>query len=80
MDSAAPQAASIGSLLRPAYPCKGLDEANYVVLRVSLSPETISSAPFPQGRAKPPIHHAVKFVAVYDDRTNPHAVLNNDSC
>jgi hypothetical protein len=56
MDSAAPQAASIGSLRRLAYPCKGLDEANYVVLRVSLSPETISSAPFPQGRAKPPIH------------------------
>ena len=37
MDSAAPQAASIGSLLRPAYPYKGRDEANYVVMRVSLS-------------------------------------------
>ena len=25
----------------------------------------------------PERNHAVKFVAVYDDRTNPHAVLNN---
>ena len=56
MDSAAPQVAAIGLLLRSAYRCKGLSEASSVVARVSASPETISSAPFPRGRAKRPIH------------------------
>jgi hypothetical protein len=55
MDSAVPQAAAIGSLRRPACPCKGLSEADSVVVRVSVSPETISLAPFPRGRAKQPI-------------------------
>jgi len=56
MDSAAPQAAAIGSVLRLGSLCKGLSEANSVVVRVSLSPETISLAPSPRDRAKPPIH------------------------
>jgi hypothetical protein len=56
MDSAAPQVAAIGALLCLGSPCKGLSEANSVVVRVFLSPETISLAPFPLGRAKPPIH------------------------
>jgi hypothetical protein len=56
MDSAVPQAAAIGSPLRSASPCKGLSEANSVVVRLSLSPETIGLVPFPRGRAKPPIH------------------------
>jgi hypothetical protein len=56
MDNAVPQAAAIGPLLRPAAPCKDLSEADSVVVRVFASPETISSAPFPQGRAKRPIH------------------------
>lgn len=32
-----------------------LDEANYVVVHVTLWPETMSSALFPQGHSKPPI-------------------------
>jgi hypothetical protein len=56
MGSAVPQAAAIDSLLRSASPCKGLSGANSVVVLVSLSPETISSAPFPRDRATPPIH------------------------
>jgi hypothetical protein len=56
MDSAAPQAAAIGSLLRRGFLCKGLSEANSVAVRVSLSLETIGLAPFPRGRAKPPTH------------------------
>ena len=56
MDSAAPRAVATGSLLRLGSPCKGLSEANPVVVRVFLSPERISLAPFPRGRAKLPIH------------------------
>ena len=41
-DSAVPQAAATGPLLRSASPCKGLSEANSVVVRVSASPEMIS--------------------------------------
>jgi hypothetical protein len=56
MDSAVPQAAAVGSPLRSASPRKGLTEANSVVVRLSLSPETIGLVPFPRGRAKPPMH------------------------
>jgi hypothetical protein len=102
MDNAVPQAAVIGSLLRPGSPCKGLSEADSVVLRVFASPETISSAPFPlslrvaqndpsifcglSGNVTegvlPERNHPVKFVAVYDDGTDSHAVTQqaNDSC
>jgi hypothetical protein len=55
MDSAAPQAVAVGSLLPPVPSCKGLSASNSAVVGVSPAVGRTGSALFRLGHAGPPI-------------------------